>query len=323
VHPFSLSAAIKGLPIADVLPDLTAAVASGAAVVLSAPPGAGKTSAVPLALGLDQSTRGGRLVLLEPRRLAARAAAARLATLIGEPLGRRIGLRTGEETIVSDATVIEVVTTGVLPRLAQTDPSLAEIHTIVFDEFHERSISGDLGLALALDIRDALRPDLSIVVMSATIDTEPIASLLRLHGTPAVVVQSSGRAFPVSVVWGEGSARTAAPWEHRVTDAVERALREQSDGDVLVFCPGVPEIGRVKRSLSVPTSIDVFELHGSQAPGDQDRLMQPAPTGRRRVILATSIAETSVTLPSVAAVVDGGLARHSEFDPRRGLGDFG
>jgi ATP-dependent helicase HrpB len=320
VKPFSLTAALEGLPIAEVLDDLMTAVENGSSVVLTAPPGAGKTSAVPLALGLGTEKARGRLVLLEPRRLAARAAATRLALLIGEPLGLRVGLRTGEETIVSEETVIEVVTTGVLPRLAQNDPSLANIHTIVFDEFHERSISGDLGLALAIDIRDALRPDLSIVVMSATLDSEPIAALLHADGNPTVVVNSTGRAFPVSVVWGEGSTRTASPWESRMVGAVEQALRDQSDGDVLVFCPGVPEIGRVKRALALPSGVDVFELHGSQRPGDQDQLLRLAPSGKRRVILATSIAETSVTLPSVTAVVDGGLARHSQFDPRRGLG---
>jgi ATP-dependent helicase HrpB len=320
VKPFPPTAALDGLPINEVRDQVVAAVAGGGAVVLCAPPGAGKTSAVPLALGLGRPKLNGRLVLLEPRRLAARAAASRLATLIGEPLGLRVGLRTGEETIVSAATVIEVVTTGVLPRLAQDDPSLADIHTIVFDEFHERSIAGDLGLALALDVRAALRPDLSIVVMSATIDVYPLAALLHVDGKPAVTIESSGRSFPVAIVWGEGSSRTTTPWEKRVATTVDRALREQSDGDVLVFCPGVPEIGRVKRALTVPSSVDVFELHGSQRPGDQDRLLHAALSGRRRVILATSIAETSVTLPSVTAVVDGGLARHSQFDPRRGLG---
>jgi ATP-dependent helicase HrpB len=320
VNSLSLPAAVHGLPIVDVIEPLMAAVATGGAVVLCAPPGAGKTTAVPLALGLGPSTPTGRLVLLEPRRLAARAAATRLAALIGEPVGRRIGLRTGEETIVSDATVIEVVTTGVLPRLAQNDPSLADMHTIVFDEFHERSIAGDLGLALAIDIREALRPDLSIVVMSATIDAKPIAALLHGDDRPTAIVHSTGRAFPVSVVWGDGSARTVTPWEQRVATTIDRALRDQSDGDVLVFCPGVPEIGRVKRALSLPTGVDVFELHGSQRAGDQDQLLQVASNARRRVILATSIAETSVTLPSVTAVVDGGLARHSQFDPRRGLG---
>jgi ATP-dependent helicase HrpB len=320
VTPFSFGD-ITGLPIVEILDELVRAVATTRAVVLSAPPGAGKTTVVPLALGLQTGSHGpsARLIMLEPRRLAARAAAQQLAARIGEPLGLRVGLRTGEETIVSDATVIEVMTTGVLPRMAQNDPSLDGIRTIVFDEFHERSIAGDLGLALCLDIRAALRPDLALVVMSATLDIEPIVALLTSSlGTPPGVVRSNGRSFPVEVVWG--NAPVAGRWEHDMATTIQRALAAIPDGDVLAFCPGIAEIGRVRRALVVPDSVDVIDLHGSLSPTDQDQALRPAPNGRRNVVLATSIAETSVTLPGVTIVVDGGLDRHARFDPRRGLG---
>jgi ATP-dependent helicase HrpB len=311
---------ITGLPVADILDELVRELAATGTVVLSAPPGAGKTTLVPLVLGLRPGSHDphARLMLLEPRRLAARAAAQQLAARLGEPLGLRIGLRTGEETIVSAETVIEVVTTGVLPRMAQADPSLDGIRTIVFDEFHERSMTGDLGLALCLDIRDSLRPGLALVVMSATLDIEPIVALLASSSHPPGVVRSTGRSFPVEIVWG--SAPAAGRWEHEMAATIQQALAAASHGDVLAFCPGVAEIGRVRRALGVADFVDIVELHGSLSPAEQDRALRPAANGRRNVVLATSIAETSVTLPGVTVVVDGGLDRHARFDPRRGLG---
>jgi ATP-dependent helicase HrpB len=301
------------LPIDDALPALLAALAAGPHAVLVAPPGAGKTTRVPLAL-LEAPWRGdGRVVMLEPRRLAARAAARRMAQTLGEEVGGTVGYRVRLDSKVSKRTRIEVVTEGVFTRMILDDPELTGIAAVIFDEFHERSLDADLGLALALDA-GALREDLRVLVMSATIDGARVAALL--DGAP--VVTSEGRAFPVETIWRGRDPLVRI--EDQVTSVVLEALREQP-GSALVFLPGQAEISRVAERLAgrVPGDVEITPLYGQLTPAEQDRAVQPAPNGRRKVVLATSIAETSLTIEGVRIVVDSGLRRAPAYEPETGL----
>lgn len=278
------------LPIEHVLPEIANALSSGTSAVLVAPPGAGKTTRVPLAL-LDAPWLAGRKILvLEPRRLAARAAAERMAFLLGEKVGERVGLRARLDTRVGPRTRIEVVTEGVFTRLILADPELAGIGAVLFDEFHERSLDADLGLALALDARAGLREDLRILVMSATLDGARVAQLL---GEGAPVITSEGRAFPVETRYlGQGAG---ARIEDRMADAIRSALASEA-GSILAFLPGRGEITRTAERLSegpLPPDVDVVQLFGALDARTQARAIEPAPPGKRKVVLATSIAETS------------------------------
>ena len=283
--------------------------------MLVAPPGAGKTTLVPLRL-IDQPwIDGGRIVMLEPRRLAARAAARRLASLIGEEPGGLVGYQTRDERRIGANTRIEVVTEGILTRRLQNDPSLAGTALVIFDEVHERNLPTDLGLALALDARRLLRPDLRVLAMSATADTK---GLLRVLGDDTPVITSDGRQFPVDVKWAPMGKQQRL--DDAVVDVVGRALRDD-EGDVLVFMPGIAEINRVVQGLEgrVPSNVDVHPLAGALSLADQDRALAPSPSGRRRVVVSTDIAETSLTVDGVSIVVDAGQARVPRYDQRTGM----
>ena len=301
------------LPIDDALPALTAALAAGRFAVLVAPPGAGKTTRVPLAL-LEAGWRGdGRIVMLEPRRLAARAAARRMAMTLGEAVGETVGYRVRLDAKVSKRTRIEVVTEGVFTRMILDDPELTGIAAVLFDEFHERSLDADLGLALALDA-SALRDDLRLLVMSATIDGARVARLLN----SAPVIESLGRAFPVETFYRDRDP--ALRLEDQVVGVVVEALRSHG-GSALVFLPGQAEIGRVRERLvgRVAADIDIAPLYGQLTPEEQDFAVQPAAAGRRKVVLATSIAETSLTIEGVRIVIDSGFRRAPAYEPATGL----
>ena len=305
--------AMPPLPIDAVLPALAAALAEGVSAVLVAQPGAGKTTRVPLAL-LDASWRGeGRIIMLEPRRLAARAAARHMARLLGEEVGQTVGYRVRMETRVSARTRIEVVTEGVFTRMLLDDPELNGVAAVIFDEFHERSLDGDLGLALALDAR-ALRPDLRILVMSATIDGARVAALLD----DAPVIDSPGRTFPVETFHAEPDPLQRL--EDQVASATLAALREH-EGSALVFLPGQGEITRTAERLAarLPANTDLAPLYGQLSPAEQDRAIQPAPEGRRKIVLATSIAETSLTIEGVRIVIDSGFRRVPVYEPATGM----
>ncbi len=300
------------------LPALAAALRDGNRAVLEAPPGAGKTTRVPLAL-LDEPWLGGqKLVMLEPRRLAARAAARRMAQTLGERAGGTVGYRVRLDSRVSARTRIEVVTEGVLTRMLQDDPALDGVGCVVFDEFHERNLPSDLGLALALESQTALRPGLRLVVMSATLDGERVAALLAEGGQPAPLVRSEGRAFPVETHYLDRTPQGRT--EDLAARAVRRAMAE-TDGDALVFLPGAGEIRRTEERLreGLPTDVDLAPLFGALPAAEQDRAIAPSPTGRRKVVLATDIAETSLTIEGVRVVVDAGLARRPRFDPASGM----
>lgn len=303
------------LPVHEVLPRLREVLAREGLAVLSAPPGAGKTTEVPPALLNEPWMEGKRLLLLEPRRVAARAAAARMASVLGEPVGETVGYRTRGDVRVGPGTRIEVVTEGVLTRLLQSDPSLEGVGAVIFDEFHERNLQGDLGLALTLDAREVLAPALRVLIMSATLETEAVSALLG----GATVVGCDGRLHPVEVRY------RSRPWPGRIEGLVALTVREvvaEHPGDVLVFLPGVGEIMRVGEALAgegMAEGVDVLPLHGSMEGEAQDRALRMAAEGRRRVILATDIAETSLTLEGVRVVVDSGLARVPRYDPRTGM----
>ena len=297
-----------------VAPALGRALAAGTAAVLVAPPGAGKTTGVPLAL-LDATwLQGQRILLLEPRRLAARAAASRMAAVRGERVGDTIGWRMRGDTRVGPATRIEVVTEGVLTRMLLDDPTLEGTGLICFDEFHERSIHGDTGLALALHSQSLLRPDLRLLVMSATIDGARVATLLG----DAPVITSSGRAFPVSTTFLP--PRDGHRMEEAVAGAVRGALAVH-DGDILAFLPGAREIRRVASLLdgSVDAHVDVWPLFGMLDARAQDAAIAPSPPGRRKVVIASAIAETSLTIEGVRVVVDGGWSRIPRYAARTGM----
>jgi ATP-dependent helicase HrpB len=301
------------LPIHEVLPDVKAALAANACVMLVAPPGAGKTTVTPLAL-LDQAWVAGRkILLLEPRRLAARAAAARMAATLRESVGQTVGLRVRLQSKVGPATRIEVVTEGVFTRMILDDPALDGVAAVLFDEFHERSLDADLGLALARESQGALREDLRLLVMSATLDDTRLAAMLE-----APVVRSEGRAFPVETRYLGRDDRLRL--EERAVRAVRQALAEEAGG-VLVFLPGQAEIRRAEALLKerLPAGVRVAPLYGALDLAEQDRAVAPAAAGERKVVLATSIAETSLTLEGVRVVVDAGLARVPRYDPASGL----
>lgn len=302
------------LPVFAVLPALGEALGSGNSAVLVAPPGAGKTTLVPLAL-LDAPWLGaGKIVLLEPRRLAARAAARRVAQLLGEEPGATVGYAMRMENRTSARTRILVVTEGVLARMILDDPELPGVSVVIFDEFHERSLDGDFGLALALDVQGALRPDLRLLVMSATLDGARVAKLLS--GAP--VIESEGRAFPVEVRYDERPAGTAI--EDAMAKAIRVALADES-GSVLAFLPGQREIERTAERLAskVGADTDIVPLYGMLDGKAQDAAIRPAPSGRRKVVLATSIAETSITIDGVRVVIDSGLSRLPRYEPASGL----
>ncbi|MEK3882279.1 ATP-dependent helicase HrpB [Paenibacillus sp. PL2-23] len=307
---------MKQLPIDDVLPELMDALALGGNAVLVAEPGAGKTTRVPLAL-LKQNGIGGKgkIIMLEPRRLAARSAAAYMAAELGEKVGERVGYRVRMDAKVGPRTVIEVVTEGILTRMLQADPALEGVAAVLFDEFHERHLHGDLGLALCLQAQALLRDDLRIVVMSATLDAAPVAE--RLGQAP--VIHCSGRTFPVTTVFAQ--VRNSAPLEAAVGQTVLQALRNE-EGDALVFLPGIGEIRRTARWLTqsgLPQGVRIAELHGSLPLEAQSAAIAPCQTGERKVVLATSIAESSLTVQGVRIVVDSGLMRVPRFSPRTGL----
>jgi ATP-dependent helicase HrpB len=308
---------VADLPVVGVLDALGQALVDGHEAVVVAAPGAGKTTVVPLWL-LDQPWLGDRrIVMLEPRRLATRAAARRMASLLGEEVGATVGYQTRDERRIGPTTRIEVVTEGVLTRRLQHDPDLPGVAVVIFDEVHERNLPTDLGLALALDVRANLRPDLRLLAMSATPDTHRIAALLG-GAAPAPVVASEGREYPVDI-------RSLPPGkgvriEQATAEAVLTALRDEQ-GDVLVFLPGIGEIRRVEGLLRdrVPPTVDVYPLAGALSLADQDLALTPSPAGRRRVVLSTDIAESSLTVAGVRVVVDAGLARVPRFDARTGM----
>lgn len=309
----------SGLPVDAALPELRAALADSLSAVLHAPPGAGKSTVVPLALLEAGWAAGARILVLEPRRLAARAVAQRMARTLGEDAGQTVGYRMRLDTRVSRATRIEVVTEGVLTRMLQHDPALEGVGCVIFDEFHERSLQADLGLALTLDARATVAPHLRVLAMSATLDGAAVARLLG----DAPVVTATGRVYPVDIRYvGTGAptlpgAREASP-ERVVARLAQRALRE-AEGDVLVFLPGAPEIRRVHTMLESDANVRVLPLYGDLAPDQQDLALRPAAAGQRRVILATNIAETSLTIEGIRIVVDSGLMRRARFDPATGM----
>lgn len=305
----------SGLPIEEALPALREALRRRAAAVLRAPPGAGKTTRVPLALLGEPWLAGRKAVVLEPRRLAARAAAHRMAAMLGERVGETVGYRVRMDTRVGPRTRIEVVTEGVLTRLLQSDPALEGVGLVVFDEFHERSLHADLGLALALQSQSLLREDLRILVMSATLDGAAVAALLD----DAPVVASEGRAHPVETRYLPRPA--GGPLEPLVARTALEAL-EREPGDVLVFLPGQGEIRRVEERLleaGPGPGVRVAPLYGNLSQEEQDRAIAPSPPGARKVVLATSIAETSLTIEGVRVVVDSGRMRVPRFSPRTGM----
>ncbi len=302
---------MTALPIDPLLPDLVAALQSHGRTVLQAPPGAGKTTRVPLAL-LPHVT--GRIVMLEPRRLATRAAAERMADTLGEPVGQTVGYRIRGENKVSNSTRIEVVTEGILTRMIQSDPELESVSCLIFDEFHERSLSADLGIALSWEVRGALRPDLWIVVMSATLDAGPVAVLMD----DAPILTAEGRAYPVETIWLDKPLRRDLGLDVATADLILDALAN-SEGGLLAFLPGEGEIRRTSNLLSgkLPPDCRVFSLYGALDAKAQRAALGPC-LGRR-VVLATAIAETSLTIPDITIVVDAGRARRARFDPSSGM----
>jgi ATP-dependent helicase HrpB len=306
---------LPDLPVNEALPALNEALISRRSVLLEAPPGAGKSTVVPIFLLGGSWLKGQKILMLEPRRLAARAVANHMASLLGEPIGRTVGFRTRLETRVSRETRIEVVTEGILTRMLQEDSSLAGIGCVIFDEFHERSLNADLGLALCIETQQNLREDLRLLVMSATLDLKP---LVRLLGE-APVVSATGRSYAVRTHYVP--RRNELHLELQVAQLVRSALREH-DGDVLCFLPGAAEIRRVQRTLEesdLDRTIQVMPLYGELDGAAQDAALAPAGPGRRKVVLATSIAETSLTIEGIRVVVDSGLRRYAEFDPATGM----
>src|SRR5499427_8922468 len=305
------------LPIDAALPELTAALRASNAAVLVAPPGAGKTTRVPLVLAgqpwAQASGSSRRILVLEPRRLAARAAAARMAHNLNEAVGETVGLRVRFGSKISRKTRIEIVTEGIFTRMIVDDPMLAGVAAVLFDEFHERSLDADLGLALARDTQQGLREDLKILVMSATIDGARVGALLG--GT--VVIEGQGRIFPVETRY---VGRDARPIEPQLADTIARAMRAER-GSVLAFLPGAAEIRRTQNLLEsrAHAATDIVPLYGALGGDEQARAIEPAPPGRRKIVLATSIAETSITIEGVRVVVDSGLARVPRYEPDVGV----
>lgn len=301
------------LPIDDVLPDVVASLRACGRLVLQAPPGAGKTTRVPLAM-MDAGLSTGKIIMLEPRRLAARAAAERMADTLGQPVGQTVGYRVRGTTKVSKETRIEVVTEGILTRMIQSQPELPGIGALIFDEFHERSLNADLGLALALDVAGALRDDLLLVAMSATLDAAPIAALMD-----APILTSQGRSFDVTPHWLAKPLGKTQRLEHAVADLTLAAL-SQHEGSALVFLPGEGEIRRTEAALRphLPKDVSLRPLFGAMPFKDQRAAIEPVASGRK-IVLATAIAETSLTIEDIRIVVDAGRARRAEFDAASGM----
>jgi ATP-dependent helicase HrpB len=307
------------LPVDAVIPQLAAALRHGNGAVLQAPPGAGKTTRIPLALLNEPWLNGKRILMLEPRRLAARSAAHYMARQLDEPVGETVGYRVRMDSRIGKRTRIEVLTEGVLTRLLQDDPSLTDVGLVIFDEFHERSLQADLGLALCIEIQAALRDDLRLLVMSATLAGEAVSALLG----NAPVITSTGRSFPVATRYLPPDPRraTGLAFLDHVAAAIKRAIIEES-GSILVFLPGLAEIKRVERLLGevqAGMQIRICPLYGELSQEAQDQAILPAPAGQRKVVLATAIAETSLTIEGIRVVVDCGLARGPRFDPVSGL----
>ena len=302
-----------GLPIEGVIADVRAALQTVHTAVLTAEPGAGKTTVVPLRL-LDEPWATGKILVLEPRRVAARAVARRMAELLGESVGDTVGWRTRDDRRVGPNTRVEVITEGILTRRLQTDASLPRVSAVLFDEFHERSVHADLGLALTLDARDTICPDLRLLVMSATIDADAVAALIGSDGDPAPVVSCPGRTHPIDIRWRPRKGRDKL--ELSVSAVVEEALGEP--GDVLVFLPGVGEIRRTVAEISRRTDAAVLPLYGALPPDEQDSALRTLPA-QRRVVVSTDVAETSLTVDGIGSVVDAGLQRRPQYDPSSGL----
>ena len=306
---------MRKLPIDDVLPIVKKEISSSMNTVLMAPPGAGKTTRLPLALLTEPWLAGKKILVLEPRRLAARAAARYMAALLSEQVGETVGYRVRLDTCIGPKTIIEVVTEGILTRMLQEDPGLENVGIVIFDEFHERSIHADLGLALCLESQTVLREDLRILVMSATLDTAPVASLLG----DAPVIISEGVSFPVETHYLQ------RPVEGRMELAVVRKIQEameEQQGDILVFLPGVGEIHKVESQLlgiGIQKNLVIRRLYGSLPQWEQDLAILPESSGKRKIVLATSIAETSITVDGVRVVIDSGLMRVPRFSPRTGM----
>jgi ATP-dependent helicase HrpB len=302
-------------PVDEVIPDILHALQSSNTVILSAPPGAGKTTRVPIALLRDSILNNGKILMLEPRRLAARRAAEFMSSQLGEKTGETIGYRIRGEAQCGAKTRVEILTEGILTRLLQHTPELPGVNVLVFDEFHERSIHADLGLAFSLDVQKHLRNDLRILIMSATLDGNHLASILG-H---VPFVESKGKLFPVETRYSKFASDK--PVEIRTAEVVRRAL-QNDDGDVLVFLPGWREIQRTERALTerqLPPEAILHVLHGEASSASQAAALAAAPVGKRKVILSTNVAETSLTIEGVRVVVDSGLVRVSRFDPRRGM----
>jgi ATP-dependent helicase HrpB len=321
-----LPPAAASLPIVACLDELRVALGGAGHAVLQAAPGAGKTTAVPLAIVDEAWLEGRTIVMLEPRRLATRAAARRMAALLRQPVGETVGYRTRDDRRVGPDTRIEVVTEGILTRRLQRDPGLGGVGLVIFDEFHERGLQADLGLALALDARRHLRPDLRVLVMSATLDGDRIAGLLTVPGSePAPVISSETRSHAIDIRWAPRRPREYL--EPATVTAIRRVLREtaatEAEGDVLAFLPGAAEIQRTAEQLGAALGpdavVDVHQLFGALPAAEQDAALAPGLPGRRKVVLATDIAETSLTVEGVRAVVDAGLARRPVFDAGTGL----
>jgi ATP-dependent helicase HrpB len=310
--------AATALPIDEIVPSLRAALVARTVAVLEAPPGAGKTTRVPLALVDEPWLAGAKLVMLEPRRLAARAAASYMASILGEEVGHTVGYRVRGETRISTRTRIEVVTEGVLARMLSSDAALEDIGLVIFDEFHERSLHADLGLALVLETQRHLRNELRVLVMSATLDGVAVSALLADEGGPAPVLRSEGRMFPVETHY------RAPRRDERIEATTARVVREALDateGDVLVFLPGAGEQRRISERLTgdAMTGVRVHTLHGSMPLAEQDAALAPARPGTRKVVLSTSVAETSLTVAGVRVVIDCGLSRVPRYDASAGL----
>jgi len=308
-----LAARYADLPVSDALAPLRAALADNPNAVLAAPPGAGKTTLVPLVLA-DEPWLSGKIILIEPRRLAARAAARRMASMLGEEVGETVGYRMRLDTRVSARTRIEVVTEGVFTRMALSSPDLEGIDCVIFDEFHERALEADFGLALALDIQSGLREGLRILVMSATLDTTRVAALLD----DCPVIESLGRSYPVDIRHIDRSAGERI--EAAMTSAIETLHRNET-GSILAFLPGQGEIRQVASRLEdrLGPQTDVQILYGGLSAQEQDAAIRPAPEGRRKVVLATPVAESSITIDGVRIVIDSGLVRQPVYEPSTGI----
>lgn len=300
---------MTSLPIESLLQDISATLKDRRRLILGAPPGAGKTTRVPLALaGLIDGFEAfpGKIVMLEPRRIAARMAAERMAQSLGEKVGGRVGLSTRIDRRASKDTVVEVITDGLFTRRLLTDPELSGVSVVIFDEIHERGLNADLGLALAMEVQDALREDLHILAMSATLDTAMMAKKLN-----APIIESEGRQYPVETRY---LGRNRDRIEDQMAAAITKAHRE-TDGSILAFLPGAGEIRRVAERLNLPQDTLIAPLFGALSPREQDQAISPAPKGQRKIVLATDIAESALTIEGVSVVVDSGLARVPETDP--------